>query len=394
MSKKLTTKDFCEVAQQNRWQVEAIKAVAKAESLGGGFYKSGHIKILFERHKFYKYASRKLVNYKGRKIQQRELFRITYPQICQRKAGGYYGGLAEYKRFNLAFKLDPKAAMMATSWGMFQIMGFNYALVGFRSVNELVDYVKLGEAEQLDVFARFVKHTGLSDELRNKQWARFARGYNGKGYRRNKYDAKMARFYTQYKRQNIDCKGLLTPAQKDERFENVELADAEKLLQDNSLIEEQVELEIDNQRTDIEPNHPLEPSQIIPTKNKEKKVIKEDQDEDNLHSSENPQEDSAQSLPTLEAMQEKISQFEQISNQVGVASEKLGGVSKSSWFTVLLTWLGSLAQGIKAFTEENPILASVLVITAVITFGYGIWYLTRSKERQVSRKEIARGLIR
>jgi glutathione synthase/RimK-type ligase-like ATP-grasp enzyme len=41
---------------------------------------------------------------------------------------------------------------MATSWGKFQMMGFNYKIVGFETVGDMVDYLKKGEAEQLEVF--------------------------------------------------------------------------------------------------------------------------------------------------------------------------------------------------------------------------------------------------
>ena len=40
---------------------------------------------------------------------------------------------------------------------------------------------------------RFLGVTGLADELRSKDWADFARGYNGAGYKANKYDTSSPR---------------------------------------------------------------------------------------------------------------------------------------------------------------------------------------------------------
>lgn len=49
-------------------------------------------------------------------------------------------------------------------------------------------------------FCEYIKNTGLDDELRNKEWARFAYNYNGSGYKSNKYDAKLAYWYNIYKK--------------------------------------------------------------------------------------------------------------------------------------------------------------------------------------------------
>jgi hypothetical protein len=36
-------------------------------------------------------------------------------------------------------------------------------------------------------------------KLENLDWAKFARGYNGAGYKQNKYDEKLAAAYKKYK---------------------------------------------------------------------------------------------------------------------------------------------------------------------------------------------------
>lgn len=48
------------------------------------------------------------------------------------------------------------------------------------------------EGGQLNAFVGFIKGRRLDDDLRSHDWAAFARGYNGSGYKENAYDQKMA----------------------------------------------------------------------------------------------------------------------------------------------------------------------------------------------------------
>lgn len=202
MAKTLTLAEYCTSAKNNSVEVEKIMTVASVESNGGGFLPSDKIKILFERHKFYKYLS----------PEKRADYSKRFPQICSKTAGGYYGGEREYIRFSQAFTLDPHAALMATSFGAFQCMGFNYESLGFETVNEMVDYLKTGEAAQLDVFIRYMKVNKLFGALRAGNWAAVAKGYNGEDYERNDYDGKMATAFNRFKRQNLNCAKALAVA--------------------------------------------------------------------------------------------------------------------------------------------------------------------------------------
>jgi hypothetical protein len=46
--------------------------------------------------------------------------------------------------------------------------------------------------------ANFIKSAGLLDNLQEKDWAGFARGYNGPGYAKNSYDVKLELAYMKY----------------------------------------------------------------------------------------------------------------------------------------------------------------------------------------------------
>lgn len=88
--------------------------------------------------------------------------------------------------------------MKSASWGKFQIMGFNYKAAGFEDVGAFVDAMKVSEDAQLQAFVNVVKSFGLADKLRRRDWAGFARGYNGENYKINRYDEKLATAYRKY----------------------------------------------------------------------------------------------------------------------------------------------------------------------------------------------------
>lgn len=184
----LTGKDFAKAAATLKCDIASIRAVDEVESNGAGFLASGKLKILFEGHWFFKFT-------KGKYAE-------TNPNICHKNWTGafYLGGEREYIRFNEAFALDPTAAMLSTSWGRYQIMGFNHGLLGFSTVDKMVDEFKTGEPAQLDGFVKYIIGNGLEDELQNQIWDDFAYRYNGTEYKKNHYNQKLQKAYDKFKK--------------------------------------------------------------------------------------------------------------------------------------------------------------------------------------------------
>lgn len=183
-SKSLRDADYQQAATTLGVEVAVIKAVATVESRGNGFLSNGKPKILFEGHWFSKFT-------KGQ-------YDKSHPKISYQKwtKAHYRGGTAEYSRYNTAYALDATAAMKSTSWGKFQIMGFNSSKCGYGSdVKKFVDDMYKSEGLQLMAFVRFIQSTGLNKHLKARNWAAFARGYNGPGYAQNKYDVLMKQAY-------------------------------------------------------------------------------------------------------------------------------------------------------------------------------------------------------
>lgn len=60
---------------------------------------------------------------------------ILYPKWTKEH---YTSGIREYDPWEQACKINREAADASASWGMFQIMGFNYAACGEESVESFV----------------------------------------------------------------------------------------------------------------------------------------------------------------------------------------------------------------------------------------------------------------
>lgn len=179
------TKDgFLAAANDIGCEVETIMAVARVETSGSGFDPEGFPKTLFEGHWFYRFT-------KGK-------FTDSNPTLCYpMKTKQFYGKTwqLEKARLNQAIALDRTSAMLSASWGLFQIMGFNFSKCGYKTVQQFVNDICKSEDSQLLIFTNYIKNSGLADELRDKRWADFARLYNGSEYAQNQYDTKLQAAY-------------------------------------------------------------------------------------------------------------------------------------------------------------------------------------------------------
>jgi hypothetical protein len=181
--KTLTLADYQAAATLLRTGVPEIKAVAKVESRGNGFLR-GRLVIRFEGHRFQKYT-------KGRYDKSHPTLSHPYMKNCPYNKGQD----SEYKRLAIAMSLEPTAALMSCSWGVFQIMGDEFWRCGFTTVHEFIDSLKTGELAHLNAFCKFLVSKKLDGYLRNHEWDPLAAGYNGLNYRDNDYAGQMQRQY-------------------------------------------------------------------------------------------------------------------------------------------------------------------------------------------------------
>ena len=182
MKAALTKPDFERAAAALACEVAAIRAVCEVEAPKGGFLPDGQPTILFERHKFSQFTA--------------GAHDAAHPDISNRRAGGYLGGAAEHDRLARAAALNRDAALMAASWGKFQLMGFNHGLCGHARLQDFVNAMYAGEPEQLAGFVDFIRgQPGLLRAIQARTWTDFARLYNGPNFGINRYDVKMAAAY-------------------------------------------------------------------------------------------------------------------------------------------------------------------------------------------------------
>ncbi|WP_300566927.1 N-acetylmuramidase family protein [Flavobacterium sp.] len=196
--KFLSEQDLMEFANNFQLELATVKAVNEVESSGKGFLMSGKPKILFEGHVFWRELEKRGIN------PSQYLNANTADVLYHSWTRKYYlGGDAEYNRLDEAIHINSNkefedAANASASWGAFQIMGFHALSLGYSSIDEFVQKMYINEGEHLNAFGRFLNVNNLITHLQNKNWAEFARRYNGEGYRTNKYDEKLANAYRKY----------------------------------------------------------------------------------------------------------------------------------------------------------------------------------------------------
>jgi hypothetical protein len=163
----------------------ALWAVMTVETKGCGFLADRRPLILYERHIFHRRTGGKHSN--------------KAPDISNSSPGGYGpAGDNQYRRLARAIKLDRKAALESTSWGLGQVMGFNFTDAGHASAEAMVAAMCESEDAQFQGMVGFIVANQLAKHLQNADWAQFAYLYNGKDFQKNKYDEKLARAHARF----------------------------------------------------------------------------------------------------------------------------------------------------------------------------------------------------
>jgi len=191
---KLTKADFDAAASTlgPGVAVAIIRAFAEVESGGkSGFGPEGLPVIAYEGHIFRKYTN---------KAYDKDHPLLSYKYVT--KAGPEWkknnkDQATAWKTLGDAMALDHDAALQSCSWGMFQVMGFNYSSCGYPSVDDFVTAMKAGERGQLDAFVGFCKSKpGMVAALKAKDFIKLATLYNGADF--GDYDKRIEKAYKKY----------------------------------------------------------------------------------------------------------------------------------------------------------------------------------------------------
>ncbi len=201
--KLLAERDLIDFAKKYDLELAAVKAVNQIESSGKGFLAFGKPRILFEGHVFWN-------ELKKRNIEPNSFLNSLSQDVLYEKwTKKYYkGGEGEYERMEKAANITAlpgtkEAALCSASWGAFQIMGYNYKNLGYNSIDSWVSAMNEHEREHLAAFGKFISLKSISGKklinwLQEKNWEKFAEGYNGSGYKKNKYDEKLNAAYNKF----------------------------------------------------------------------------------------------------------------------------------------------------------------------------------------------------
>ena len=190
MSKLLTPaeKDFLitEQAKKNLIEPAVLRAIVDVESSGSGFYPVGHLsagkcKVRFEPDYFQKFSN------------SRPYFIPASVTVDAAKADPRFTGREAYEQ---AVIQSPASAIQATSFGLGQIMGFNFQRVGYVSLMDFSNAMEDNEYNQLQAFINFITaDINLLSAAQNKDFVTVARLYNGKKYAERVYDKKLVEAY-------------------------------------------------------------------------------------------------------------------------------------------------------------------------------------------------------
>ncbi len=187
----------------NGIETATLWSVLSVETSGCGFMPDRRPKILFERHYFHRLTGGK--------------FDAVAPDVSAPSAGGYGApGAHQYDRLQVALKLNQSAAMQSCSWGLGQVMGENYAIAGFPNVDTLVADMVESENAKLSGMASFIRGNSLHKKLQARDWAGFARGYNGPDYAAHNYHIRLQQAYARFSGGNMPdltvrgCQAYLT----------------------------------------------------------------------------------------------------------------------------------------------------------------------------------------
>ncbi|MCM1093690.1 MAG: N-acetylmuramidase family protein [Lachnospiraceae bacterium] len=194
---RLTEEDYRRAAEELGVEVAAIKAVVLIEAGHklNGFHAPRVPLINFDLTMFTKAATRR-----GIKLNK---FKKTHPVVFARPDKKRYGSYqeAQHARLTSAMTIDSIAAIEGTFWGMFQIGGFNWKKCGAESHTDFVDRMSRSESEQLELFVKFILTNKLEKYLKKKDWASFARIYNGPSYKKRNYHKRMAAAYRKFSKE-------------------------------------------------------------------------------------------------------------------------------------------------------------------------------------------------
>lgn len=174
-------------------RVGAIRAFARVEAGACGAFldlPGEPPLILFERHVFHRLTEGRFGGHYAEGLPE------SCALISSPERGGYGPVRLQHARLAAARSLDDEAAVMATSWGAWQIMGLNWRRCGCRSLADFEAAMRRSVDDQLQLFAAFIHSDGrLQIALQREDAVTLARLYNGEDFASHGYHIRLAQAF-------------------------------------------------------------------------------------------------------------------------------------------------------------------------------------------------------
>lgn len=84
-----------------------------------------------------------------------------------------------------------EVAALSSSWGMYQLLGENYAMLGFETAADMVAWLAISEINQFLGWIKFIDATNIRHKLIAEDWDGYSLAYNGKAYKSHNYHKKL-----------------------------------------------------------------------------------------------------------------------------------------------------------------------------------------------------------
>lgn len=170
-------------ANENDLDADFLNAILCVETSGGSAFGYKHYPVMrFELNEFIKRVPEDLASqvphYFGfgtkKNLHQYYIFGGIRTHIHSTQEN-------EFIAFTIARTIDETSAFESTSYGVAQIMGFNYKRVGYLSAKEMYEAAFVEENQYKMFFAFLKSNSDLIKSVRDKDIDSFIKMYNGVG---------------------------------------------------------------------------------------------------------------------------------------------------------------------------------------------------------------------
>lgn len=189
-ARKINDAEMTSIAHKYGIDEASLRAIKQVEAGNAAFYSSGALRCLYEPHIAYR-MTRGAVRTK-----------LVNAGLAYQKWGAKPYPRSSFSRIDKCSEIaGEEVAALSTSWGSPQMMGFNHGACGYATAVQMVKAFADSERAQIEAMVKFIKsNDAMYNALKAKDWAGFAKRYNGPGYAKNKYDVKIGNAYKSWEK--------------------------------------------------------------------------------------------------------------------------------------------------------------------------------------------------